>query len=124
MLDAHTSAKIQELYHEIHALYKESVARPSGHVCDLCGAGDTLGKNGYLYKVRSSVHGYTHRESVSPTLCWRHASGWAHSYTKYDGGNKRTDEEIDLLFAKFLARNLCKAAIHQTQSKDLICTNT
>jgi hypothetical protein len=113
MLDAQTRDKIRALYQEIDALYKESVARPSGHVCDICGAGDTLGKNGYLYKVRSPIHGYTHRESVSPTLCWRHASGWAHSYTKYDGVIKRTGEEIDLHFARFLAHNLNKVAKQQ-----------
>ena len=113
MLDAQARDKIRELYQEIHALYKESVARPSGHVCDICGAGDTLGKNGYLYKVRSPVHGYTHRESVSPTLCWRHASGWAHSYNTYDWNNKRTGEEIDLHFARFLANNLNKAGNQQ-----------
>jgi hypothetical protein len=113
MLDAHTRAKIQELYQEIHALYKESIMRPSGKVCDICGGGDMRTKNGYLRKVRSPVAGYTHRESVSPTLCFRHANGWAHSYNTYDWNNKRTGEEIDLHFARFLANNLNKAGNQQ-----------
>lgn len=110
MLNANDRAKIQELYQEICVIYRESVARPSGNVCDLCGAGDKLGKNGFLYKVRSIVHGYEHRAGVSPKLCHRHASGWAVSYIPYNFDLKRTDEEIDLHFAKFLAKNLSKAA--------------
>ena len=110
MLSANDQAKIRALYQEIYAVYKASVARPSGHVCNICGAGDTLGKNGYLYKVRSPVHGYTHRTSASPTLCWRHASGWAQAYTKYNWDNTRTSEDIDLHFARVLANNLNKAA--------------
>jgi hypothetical protein len=113
MLDAQARDKIRALYQEIYAVYKESIMRPSGKVCDICGDGDMHTKNGYLRKVRSPVAGYTHRESVSPTLCWRHAGGWSHSYSKYDWNNKRTGEEIDLHFARFLAHNLNKVAKQQ-----------
>lgn len=113
MLDAQARDKIRALYQEIYAVYKESIMRPSGKVCDICGDGDMRTKNGYLRKVRSPVAGYTRREDVSPTLCWRHAGGWSHSYSKYDGVIQRTDEEIDLHFARFLANNLAKAGNRQ-----------
>jgi hypothetical protein len=112
MLDEQDRAKIQALYQEIGAVYKESVARPSGNVCDICGDGDKPNKIGIMRKVFSVAHGYEHRQWMSPKLCHTHAAGWGVSYTKSNWESKPTDDEIDLLFAKFLARNLCKAATH------------
>ena len=117
MLSANDQAKIRALYQEIYAVYKESIMRPSGKVCDICGDGDQITKTGYLRKTRHPVAGYTHREDVSPTLCWRHAGGWSHSYTKYDWDNTRTSEEIDLHFARFLANNLNKASQQKENRK-------
>lgn len=113
MLTSRDKAEILALQQKIHFLYKQATKRPSGNVCDICCAGDTLGKNGVLYKVRSVVHGYNHRETESPKLCHRHASGWAHSHNAYNWDNKRTDEEIDLHFAEYLANQLRKQPFTQ-----------
>ena len=110
MLDEQARAKIRGLYQEIDAVYRESVERPSGNVCDICGDGDKPNKIGIMRKVFGVVHGYEHRPWMSPKLCHTHVAGWGVSYVKHDWRSKPTEEEIDLLFAKFLARNLCKAA--------------
>jgi hypothetical protein len=110
MLDEQARSKIRGLYQEVDAIYRESVKRPSGKVCDICGDGDKPNKIGIMRKVFGVVHGYEHRQWMSPSLCHTHAAGWGVSYTKHNWESKPTDEEIDLLFAKFLARNLCKAA--------------
>ncbi len=108
MIDAQTTDKIRTLYQQIHTLYQEAKHRPSGNVCDICGKSDTLGKNGCLYKARAIVHGYFHRPAASPILCHAHASGWAHSHNSINRWNERSDEEVDLHFAQYLARQLLR----------------
>lgn len=110
-LDEATRCKILALAREIHTLYEEARKRRSSEVCDICNAGDTIGKNGVRYRVRHAVHGYTHRPSLSPYLCHRHASGWAHSHNAYNLDGKRSNEEIDLHFAAYVAKQLAKASV-------------
>jgi hypothetical protein len=110
MLDQEARDKILSLMKEIDRVYKEAKRRPSGAVCDICGAGDTIAKTGIAYKVRLHVHGYARREDHSPRLCHRHASGWAHSHNAYNWDGKRTSEEVDLHFAQYLAKQLIKEA--------------
>jgi hypothetical protein len=125
-----TRAKILALVKEIDAVYKQHVRAPTGMVCDICGKGDTDS----IHKVKDVVNGFEHREHMSPRLCYGHACGWNTSYTKLEnqrkyqllGLNKRVfsdviemartvfdesvllDEEIDLHFAQYLAKQLQK----------------
>jgi len=126
-----TRAKILSLLKEIDAVYKQHVRKPTGMVCDICGKGDTDD----IHKVKDLVNGYEHREHMSPRLCYGHSCGWNNSYTKLErhrkyqllGLNKKvftemlemartvfdepvlSDEEIDLHFAQYLAKQLQKS---------------
>lgn len=108
MLSQEAQAKILSLAKEIDRIYKEDKRRPSGAVCDICGSGDTIAKTGFVYKVRSCVHGYELRKEDSPHLCHRHASGWAHSHNAYNWDGKRSRQEVDLHFAQYLAKQLMR----------------
>ena len=129
-------AKILSLLKEIDAVYKQHMRKPTGMVCDICGKGDTDD----IHKVKDVVHGYEHRESMSPRLCYGHSCGWNTSYTKLEnhrkyrllGLNKKvfddmlemqrtvfdepvlSDEETDLHFAQYLAKQLQKTLKGQT----------
>jgi len=111
MIDAATRRKIVALTREIHTLYEEARKRRTSDVCDICGAGDTIGINGVRYRVRQAVHGYEHRVDRSPCLCHRHASGWAQSHNAYNWHRKRSDAEVDLHFAAYIAKQLAKASL-------------
>lgn len=131
-----TRAKILALVKEIDAVYKQHARKPTGMVCDICGKGDTSD----IHKVKDVVNGYEHREHMSPRLCYNHACGWNISYTNLDYGRRyallglnrsivsdklemrRTlfeepvlsDEEVDLHFAQYLAKQLQKTIREKT----------
>jgi hypothetical protein len=106
MLESQDRERVRALLAQIDAVYKEVKQRPSGLGCDICGQGDLQAKHA-VYKVRSVVHGYEHRKSVSPHLCHRHGGGWALSFGAFYVAG-RSDEEIDLHFALYLAKQLQK----------------
>ena len=106
MLEHQDKERIRALLAQIDAVYKEAKQRPSGMVCDICGQGDYQTKQALL-KVKGVVHGYEHRPSVSPRLCFRHGGGWAQSFFPFTVF-RRSDEEIDLHFALYLAKQLKK----------------
>jgi hypothetical protein len=129
-------AKILALVKEIDAVYKQHTRKPTGMVCDICGKGDTSD----IHKVKDVVNGYEHREHMSPRLCYGHACGWNTSYTNLDynrrckllGLNRKVftdriemsrtvfdepvllDEEVDLHFAQYLAKQLQKTVKEYT----------
>ena len=131
-----TRARILALVKEIDAVYKQHMRKPTGMVCDICGKGDTSD----IHKVKDVVNGYEHREHMSPRLCYNHACGWNISYTNLDYGRRyallglnrsiasdkiemhRTlfdepvlsDEEVDLHFAQYLAKQLQKTIREKT----------
>jgi hypothetical protein len=107
MLTLADRSKISALLAQIAVIHKEAKQRPSGMVCDICGAGDFHAKHA-VFKVKDVVHGYEHRPQASPTLCFRHGGGWAHSFNAFSPMNVRTDEEVDLHFALYLAKQLQK----------------
>jgi hypothetical protein len=135
-VNGETRTKILSLLKEIDAVYKQHVRKATGMVCDICGKGDTND----IQKVKDVVNGYEHRESMSPRLCYGHACGWNISYTKLEyrrkyqllGLNKKvfsemlemartvfdepvlSDEEIDLHFAQYLAKQLQKSVKEYT----------
>jgi len=99
---------IESLLSQISAIHKEAKQRASGGVCDICNAGDYQAKHAVL-KVKDVVHGYEHRPSESPSLCFRHGGGWAHSFNAFNCvASGRSDEEIDLHFALYIAKQLTK----------------
>ena len=124
--------KIMSLFKEIDTLYKQHLRKSTNRKCDICGKGD----NSEIFRVKDLVSGYEHRESESPCLCYNHACGWNISYLRLESNRKysllnlhkkvfadklelfRTtfdkpvlsDEEIDLHFAQYLAKQLTKAA--------------
>jgi hypothetical protein len=106
MLSPQDKDGIKSLLSQIHAIYKEAKLRPSGNVCVICRQGDYQAKHAVL-KVKNVVHGYEHRLSESPSLCFRHGGGWAHSFNAFYV-TARSDEEIDLHFALYLAKQLQK----------------
>lgn len=108
MLDSKTTATILSLKRQIDMLYKQAKGRPSYMQCHICGAGDFTTKNSVVLKVKDAVHGYEHRPNQSPRLCHRHANGWAHTHSWYNPINKRSNDEIDLHFAEYLAKQLMK----------------
>jgi hypothetical protein len=107
MLESQDRERVRALLAQIDAVYKGAKQRPSGMVCDICGAGDFHTKHA-VFKVKDVVHGYAHRPQASPRLCFRHGGGWAHSFNAFSPMNVRTDEEIDLHFALYLAKQLQK----------------
>lgn len=107
MLNPDDKERIRTLLSQIDMIYTEAKQRPSGMVCCICGDGDFHAKHAVL-KVKDVVHGYEHRPQASPRLCFRHGGGWAHSLNAFSPMNIRTDEEIDLHFALYLAKQLQK----------------
>jgi hypothetical protein len=107
MIDAHTKAAIQELYQQIDRLYKADKKRPTDMTCDICGMGDYQAKHAVL-KVRTPVAGFEKREHLSPTLCFKHANGWAHSHSVFNPVGHKHSSEVDLHFARYLAMQLKK----------------
>ena len=125
--------KILSLVKEIDAVYKQHARKPTEKICDICSKGDTND----IHKVKDVVKGYEHREHASPWLCYGHASGWSISYMRFEdarkmrllGLNKNTledkweskrtvfsepvllDEEVDLHFAQYLAKQLHKRSV-------------
>lgn len=106
MLNPDNKEHIRTLLAQIDAVYTKAKQRPSGSACDICGQGDFQAKHAVL-KIRSVVHGYEHRAPVSPHLCHRHGGGWALSFLAFYVAG-RSDEEIDLHFALYLAKQLKK----------------
>ena len=76
--------KILSLVKEIDAIYKQYICAPTNKVCDICGGGDTSPS----HKVKDVVHGYEHREHMSPHLCYGHSSGWRTSYSHLEINRK------------------------------------
>jgi hypothetical protein len=131
-----TRAKILSLFKEIDAVYKQHMRKPTGMVCDICGKGDTDD----IHKVKDVVVGYEHREHESPRLCYNHFCGWNLSHSSLDykkreqlillsgkvftDGNEiqktwfdkpsMSDEEVDLHFAQYLAKQLQKTIREKT----------
>ena len=115
--------KIAMLAKEIQDTYKAHIRRSTGKTCDICGAGDTDER----CRVHDLIHGYEHREYLSPVLCFNHYCGWRLSYSSLVRLRNRmkvittvfdepvlSDEEIDLHFTQFLANQLLKAARRTT----------
>lgn len=107
MLTPADRSKIVALLSQIDTIYEQAKQRPSHMVCDICGAGDHHTRLA-IFKVKDTAHGYEHRQAASPRLCHRHFGGWAHSFNAFNPIKKRTDEEIDLHFALYLAKQLTK----------------
>lgn len=115
---AEVRKKILSLATEISALYKAHMLRGTGKTCDICGKGDSSEH----HKVATVVHGYENREHESPVLCYNHRCGWALSFTALDarrgyvGGHRVhiPNEEVDLHFAQFVAKQLNKEARNYT----------
>ena len=107
MLTLADRSKVTALLSQIDAVYREAKQRPSDMVCDICGAGDHHTSHA-VFKVKDTAHGYEHRQVDSPRLCHRHFGGWALSLDAFNPMKKRTDEEIDLHFALYLAKQLTK----------------
>jgi len=76
--------KLLSLVKEIDAVYKQHIQTPTNEVCDICGKGDTSPS----HKVKDVVHGYEHREHVSPHLCYGHSCGWRTSYSSLENNRK------------------------------------
>ena len=124
--------KILSLFQEIDTLYKTHMRRSTNKKCDICGKGD----NSETFRLRDLVPGYKYREEKSPRLCYNHFSGWNLSFMDFDltrrvkiyhetkhlyandiEANKDvfdkqklllSDEEIDLHFALYVAKQLKK----------------
>lgn len=116
-------AEILRLVGEINKVYRTHMLRSTGKRCEICGKGDTNEK----WKVKDVVAGYYHREEQSPTLCYGHSSGWALSFSTLRDKRRAeinctskyhptisaipmdilSDEEVDLHFAHYLAKQLC-----------------
>ena len=127
--------KIFYLIQEIDRVYKEHVKQPSGKLCHICGKGDSDEK----HKAGCILPGYEHRPDISPILCYNHSCGWRLSFYRLEGRRKAellnmhhtaaetriaiirtffedpvlTDEETDIHFAYYLAKQLLKAK-HET----------
>jgi hypothetical protein len=136
MKDPHTKndearAKILELVGEINKVYRAHMLRSTGKTCDICGKGDNDAK----HRVQDVVSGYMHRETQSPCLCFNHACGWNLSYCSFTNKRKAmlmgvgtqsledrvsvrmthiddavSDEEVDLHFAQYVAKQLTNLA--------------
>ena len=124
--------KILSLFQEIDTLYKTHMRRSTNKKCDICGKGD----NSESFRLRDLVPGYKYREEKSPRLCYNHFSGWNLSFmsfnidrrakiyheTKHQYANDieahkavfdkqrllLSDDEIDLHFALYVAKQLKK----------------
>jgi hypothetical protein len=107
MLTPDDRSRITALLSQIDAIYKEAQQRPSHMVCDICGAGDHHTHHA-IFKVKDDAHGYERRQADSPRLCHRHFGGWALSFQAFSPMKIRTDQEIDLHFALYLAKQLTK----------------
>ena len=112
MLTQQAKEKIVELQRQIAEIYREEVQRPSGAICDICGDGDLKDRMGRPLKVKTLAQGYEMRQRLSPRLCFRHTSGWSLSFLALRSikGDYPTNDEIDLHFAKYLAKCLMKTA--------------
>jgi hypothetical protein len=76
--------KLLSLVKEIDSTYKQYIRIPTNKVCHICGKGDTDD----LHKVQEVVHGYEHREHMSPHLCYGHFCGWRTSYANFTNNRK------------------------------------
>lgn len=122
MLRVKELRKITALQEQINAIYASAKERMYGGTCHMCGAGDLHTKTG-TFKVRRVVNGYEHRPHESPHLCHKHACSWARTHNAFNPLGKRSNQEIDLHFAGFLAQQLLKesknehrSASHRTQT--------
>jgi hypothetical protein len=119
MIDPISKRKITEHAIAIDLILKNNRRTKDDLKCDICGGGDYVTKGGINLKVKNIVHGYEHRVESSPSLCYRHFNGWAHSYSKFTFGldphHGRTDQDIDLQFALYVASQLFKEANKEKQ---------
>ena len=125
-------AKILELVGEINKVYRTHMLRSTGRTCDICGKGD----NDEKHRVQNVVSGYLKREAESPCLCYNHSCGWNLSFCSLTNKRKAdlmgidrrfvedrlavrlthfeeevlSDEEVDLHFAQYLAKQLANQA--------------
>lgn len=125
-------ARIRELLGEIVGVYNSQMRRKVEGGCDICGKGDSNER----FRLKGVVTGFEKRPKQSPKLCYNHFCGWNLSYlsrnrdvvwekcpeeeqwkiprvgyqeeidTKYG----MSDEEVDLHFAFYLAKQLAKEA--------------
>lgn len=112
MLTIKEVRKITALQEQINAIYSGAKARMYGGTCHMCGAGDFQTKT-VAFKVRKVVHGYEHRPDESPHLCHKHACTWARTHNAFNPLGKRSNQEIDLHFASFLAQQLLKESTNE-----------
>jgi hypothetical protein len=79
-------------------------------VCDICGVDFTDAP--YYRKPRPGARGFADRPDVSPVLCMRHKTGWGLTLQNASYGHPSVDEtnseQVDLLFAQYLAKHLLK----------------
>lgn len=120
--------QILNLFEEISTVYKNSMNRRWDGRCDICGNGDT----NEIHRISNLVGGYEHRIKVSPILCWGHSCGWNRVFNdrQFESIFEKCsqedrwkiariahkdylletyglpDEEIDLLFATYLTKQL------------------
>ena len=79
-------------------------------VCDICG--DDFTNAPYYKKPRQGTRGFADRPDISPVLCMSHKTGWGLTLQsaayKYPFVDETNSEQVDLLFAQYLAKHLLK----------------
>jgi hypothetical protein len=94
LLYGETRDKIISLVKEIDALYKAQMRRSCGHLCDLCGKGDT----DEVYKVRDVIAGYEEREKQKKQEASKRkmdTQGDAKEDTKAEDKRPRTGQTLE-----------------------------
>lgn len=115
IIDSESKRKITEHAIAIDLILKNVFRTKKGLKCDICGSGDYTTKSGVVLRPKDIVHGYEHRIEESPVLCHRHLNGWAHSYSRFNWNYDKTNQDIDLHFALYVANQLFKEANKEKQ---------
>ena len=102
------AVRLAKALYEYYTNKKE--AKRNKDACDICGRNS--GQVNKKYAPKAVVEGFFHRPEQSPSLCWGHNIGWIKTtiHAAQNDVDLTDNNQVDLLFATFLAKHLAKQA--------------
>ena len=108
LTDNPEAVRLAKALYDIYATQKET--QRNRKTCDICGCDNS--QTNKKSTPKTVVAGFFHRPEQSPSLCWSHYIGWTKTaqHAVWDDVDLTNNNEVDLLFAAYLAKHLAKQA--------------
>ena len=117
LIDNPQAMKLAKALYDVYKAQK--IAQRNENICDICGRATDHARKGIF--PRKVFDGFLHRPDQAPSLCMAHLIGWTKTIghireqryltditDSYDADID--DDNVDLIFATYLAKQLLKQA--------------